>query len=145
MFWKNLVSESPNHAYFLGTVENQKGFWNSIMDFWNNPLYRMCLRHWPEATVNLVWKTHLEMRHFKMVYYVMPYFHFPELWIKLIYDKITQIYCIKNEFNLACLVQNIGKRTYQNSHFETSSFQTGIFKMGLQLPLSQITKGLSKS
>ena len=38
-------------------------------------------------------------------------------WIKLIYDKITLIYSIKNEFNPTSKVQNIGNGAFYNTQF----------------------------
>jgi len=51
-------------------------------------------------------------------YFVKSYFHFPELHtgrIKLIYDNITEIYRVKNEFNLTCEVQENGNGVLKNS------------------------------
>ena len=36
-------------------------------------------------------------------------------WIKLIYDKITYIYCVINEFNPIFEVQKIGNEAFQNA------------------------------
>ena len=38
-------------------------------------------------------------------------------WIKLIYDKITSIYCVENKFNPTFEVQNIEKELFQNTPF----------------------------
>ena len=38
-------------------------------------------------------------------------------WIKLIYDKITYIHCITNEFNPTFEVQNMGNKAFQNASF----------------------------
>ena len=38
-------------------------------------------------------------------------------WIKLIYDKITQIYNVKNQFNSNCEVKNIGNIPLKNEPF----------------------------
>ena len=49
-------------------------------------------------------------------------------WIKLIYDKITLIYSVKNEFNPTSEVQNIGNGAFQNAPFANIPFaneQTG--------------------
>ena len=45
-------------------------------------------------------------------------------WIKLIYDKITLIYSVKNEFNPTSEVQNI-----ENEVFENAPFANGFFQM----------------
>ena len=37
-------------------------------------------------------------------------------WIKLIYDKITEIHRVKNELNSTCKVQGYGEGILQNSH-----------------------------
>ena len=47
-------------------------------------------------------------------------------WIKLIYDKITLIYSVKNEFNPTSEVQNIGNGAFQNAPFANIPFANGI-------------------
>ena len=67
-------------------------------------------RHGPEATVTTGWKTAickwgvLKRDNLKCpVSYVLNF----RGWIKLIYDKITLIYCVKSVFNPTSEVQNI--------------------------------------
>ena len=43
-------------------------------------------------------------------------------WIKLIYDKSTLIYCVKDEFNLTSEVLNIENRVFQNAAFANARF-----------------------
>ena len=43
-------------------------------------------------------------------------------WIKLICDKTTLIYCIKNEFNPTSEVQNIENGMFQNAPFANGCF-----------------------
>ena len=45
--------------------------------------------------------------------------------IKLIYDKITLIYCVENEFNSTSEVQNIGNGVFQNAPFANGHFLNG--------------------
>ena len=51
-------------------------------------------------------------------------------WIKLIYDKITLIYSVKNEFNPTSEVQNIGNGAFQNAPFANAPFANGSFPNG---------------
>ena len=51
-------------------------------------------------------------------------------WIKLIYDKITLIYCVKNEFNPTSEVQNMGNGAFQNAPFANIPFANGSFPNG---------------
>ena len=51
-------------------------------------------------------------------------------WIKLIYDKITLIYCVKNEFNPTSEVQNMGNGAFQNAPFANILFANGSFPNG---------------
>ena len=48
-------------------------------------------------------------------------------WIKLIYDKITSMYIVKNKFNQTSEVQNIGNRAFQNAPFANIPFANGMF------------------
>ena len=61
-----------------------------------------------EATVTqrLVWKRGISKRGIlkSLVSHVLNF----KSWIKLIYDKITYIYCVINEFNPAFEIQNMG-------------------------------------
>ena len=50
--------------------------------------------------------------------------------IKLIYDKITLIYSVKNEFNPTSEVQNIGNVAFQNAPFANAPFANGSFPNG---------------
>ena len=63
----------------------------------------------PEATVTLVpvWKRGVSKRGIlkSLVSHVLNF----KSWIKLIYDKITYIYCVINEFNPTFEVQKMGK------------------------------------
>ena len=45
--------------------------------------------------------------------------------IKLIYDKITLIYSVKNGFNPTSEVQNIENGVFQNTPFANTHFQNG--------------------
>ena len=51
-------------------------------------------------------------------------------WIKLIYDKITSMYSVKNEFNQTSEVQNIGNGAFQNTPFVNIPFANGMFANG---------------
>ena len=51
-------------------------------------------------------------------------------WIKLIYDKITLIYCVENEFNPTSEVQNIENGVFQNAPFANAPFANGRFSNG---------------
>ena len=53
-------------------------------------------------------------------------------WIQLIYDKITLIYCVENEFHPTSEVQIIENGMFQNTPFQPFS------KRGLQLPLGLV-------
>ena len=48
-------------------------------------------------------------------------------WIKLIYDKITLIYSVKNAFNPTSEVQNIENRVFQNALFANAPFVNSHF------------------
>ena len=48
-------------------------------------------------------------------------------WIKLIYDKITSMHSVKNEFNQTSEVQNIGNGAFQNAPFANFPFANGMF------------------
>jgi len=48
-------------------------------------------------------------------------------WIKLIYDKITYIYCVLNEFNPTFDVQNMRNEAFQNALFGNASFPNEAF------------------
>ena len=50
--------------------------------------------------------------------------------IKLIHDKITLIYSVKNEFNPTSEVQNIGNGAFQNTPFANALFANGSFPNG---------------
>ena len=51
-------------------------------------------------------------------------------WIKLIYDKITLIYCVEIEFNPTSEVQNIENGVSQNASFVNAPFANGRFQNG---------------
>ena len=89
--------------------------------------------HSPEATVITVWKTPI----YKWgvckrgilkcsVSYVMSF----RGWIKLIYDKITLIYSVKNTFNPTSEAQNIENRVLQNAPFANAPFANSRFPNG---------------
>ena len=87
----------------------------------------------PQATVTTVWKTPVCKRgvgkrgNLKCpVSYVLNF----RGWIKLIYDKITLIYSVKNEFNPSSEVQNIGNRVFQNALFANAPFANASFPNG---------------
>ena len=46
-------------------------------------------------------------------------------WIKLIYDKITLIYCVENGFNPTSEAQNIENKVFQNAPFANAPFANG--------------------
>ena len=46
-------------------------------------------------------------------------------WIKLIYDKITLIYSVENEFNPTFEVQNIENGVFQNALLANARFPNG--------------------
>ena len=83
----------------------------------------------PQATVTTVWKTPVCKRGVLKcpVSYVLNF----RGWIKLIYDKITLIYSVKNAFNPTSEVQNIENGVFQNAPFSNAPFS----RQGLQLPL----------
>ena len=58
-------------------------------------------------------------------------------WIKLLYDKITLIYCVENEFNLTSEVQNIENRVFQNAPFANAPFANGSFPMVITVAYGQ--------
>ena len=68
--------------------------------------------HSPEATVTLVpiWKRDISKRGISksLVSHVLNF----KSWIKLIYDKITYIYGVINEFNPIFEVQNMGNEVF---------------------------------
>ena len=73
----------------------------------------------PEATVTAIWKTAVCKRGLSKrgilkcsVSYVLNF----RGWIELIYDKITLIYSVKNEFNPTSEIQNIGNGAFQNAN-----------------------------
>ena len=51
-------------------------------------------------------------------------------WIKLIYDKSTLIYGVKNAFNPTSEVQNIENGVFQNALFASTPFANGSFPNG---------------
>ena len=61
-----------------------------------------------------------------------PHFLYYELQrlIKLIYDKITLIYSVKNEYNPTSEVQNIGNGAFQIAPFPNAPFANGSFPNG---------------
>ena len=82
----------------------------------------------PQVTVTSVWKTSVckwgvcKRGVLKCaVSYVLNF----RGWIKLIYDKITLIYSVKNAFNPASEVQNIENGVFQNAPFANGSFLNG--------------------
>ena len=87
----------------------------------------------PEATLPPIWKTAIcKLGVSKRgilkcpVSYVLNF----RGWIKLIYDKITSMYSVKNEFNQTSEVQNIGNRAFQNALFANIPFANGMFANG---------------
>ena len=82
-------------------------------------------RQGPEATVthSLVWKWGVYKRGIlkSLISHVLIF----KSWIKLIYDKITYIYCIINEFNPTFEVQNMENEAFQNASFWNALFQMG--------------------
>ena len=46
-------------------------------------------------------------------------------WFKPIYDKITYIFCVINEFNPTFEVQNMGDEAFQNASFLNALFPKG--------------------
>ena len=87
----------------------------------------------PQATVTTVWKTPICKRDVcKRGVLKCPVSHVLNFrgWIKLIYDKITLIYCVKNEFNPPSEVQNMGNGAFQNAPFANIPFANGSFPNG---------------
>ena len=87
----------------------------------------------PQATVTTVWKTPVckwgvcKRGILKCpVSYVLNF----RGWIKLIYDKITLIYSVKNAFNPTSEVQNIENGVFQNAPFASAPFANGSFPNG---------------
>ena len=87
----------------------------------------------PQATVTTVWKTPVckrgvgERGNLKCpISYVLSITG----WIKLIYDKITLIYSVKNAFNPTSEVQNIENGVFQNAPFASALFANGSFPYG---------------
>ena len=87
----------------------------------------------PEATVTTVWKMAVckqcILKWGVLKYPVSHVLNFRG-WIELIYDKITLIYGVKNEFNQTSEVQNIGNRAFQNVPFANAPFANGSFPNG---------------
>ena len=86
--------------------------------------YSLC----PEATVTTVWKTAICKQGVSKrgilkcpVSYVLNF----RGWIKLIYDKITLIYSVKNEFNPTSEDLNIRNGAFQNAPFANGRFPNG--------------------
>ena len=84
----------------------------------------------PEATVTTVWKMAVCKRGVSErgilkcpISYVLKF----RGWIKLIYDKITLIYSVKNAFNPTSEVQNIENGVFQNAPFANAPFANGRF------------------
>ena len=82
----------------------------------------------PEATVTTIWKTAICKRDLSkwgiLKCFISHVLNFRG-WIKLIYDKITLTYSVKNEFNPTSEVQNIGNGAFQNAPFANGSFPNG--------------------
>ena len=109
--------------------------------FWVNmklvaPLLRTCkkmdsnnicilMRRSPKATVTLVpvWKRGVSKQGI-LKSLVSDILNFKSR-IKLIYDKITCIYCVINEFNPTYEVQKMGNEVFQNALFINASFPNG--------------------
>ena len=90
-------------------------------------------RYSPQATVTTVWKTPICKQGVCKrgiskcpVSYVLNF----RGWIKLIYDKITLIYSVKNAFNPTSEVQNIENGVFQNAPFASAPFANGSFPNG---------------
>ena len=82
----------------------------------------------PQATVTTVWKTPVcEQGICKRVTLKCPVSYVLNFrgWIKLIYDKITLIYSVKNAFNPTSEVQNIENGVFQNTPFANGHFPKG--------------------
>ena len=92
----------------------------------------------PQATVTTVWKTPVCKRGILKcpVSYVLNF----RGCIKLIYDKITLIYSVKNAFNPTSEVKNIENGVFQNAPFGSVCKQP-FAKRGLQLPLGRRLHG----
>ena len=75
---------------------------------------------------------HLQMEHLQRGILKHPIFNVLNFrgWIKLIYDKITLIYCVQNEFNPTSEVQNIENGVFQNAPFANAPFANGRFPNG---------------
>ena len=93
----------------------------------------MICHHCSKATATTVWKTPVCKRDVCKrgvlkcpVSYVLNF----RGWIKLIYDKITLIHSVKNEFNPTSKVQNIGNRAFQNAPFANIPFANRSFLNG---------------
>ena len=69
----------------------------------------------------------METGHLKHILFNVLYF---SGWIKLIYDKITLVYCVENEFNLTSEVQNIENGLFQNAPFANAPFANSHFPNG---------------
>ena len=82
----------------------------------------------PQATVTTVWKTPVcKWGILKCpISYVLNF----RGWIKLIYDKITLIYSVKNVFNPTSEVQNLENGVFQNVPFTNAPFPNGHFPNG---------------
>ena len=82
----------------------------------------------PKATVTTVWKTPLCKRGVLKcpVSYVLNF----RGWIKLIQDKITLIYSVKNAFNPTSEVQNIENGVFQNAPFANGRYPNESFRNG---------------
>ena len=78
----------------------------------NSELDYSLARHCSEATVILVPVSKRGILK-NLVSHVLNF----KSWIKLIYDKITFIYCVINEFNPIFEVQKIGNKAFQNASF----------------------------
>ena len=78
-----------------------------------------------KATATTVWKTPVCKRDVcKRGVLKCPVSHVLNFrgWIKLIYDKITSMYSVKNEFNQTSEVQNIGNGAFQNAPFANGDY-----------------------
>ena len=76
---------------------------------------------------------HLQMGHFEMGHILKcPVSHVLNFrgWIKLIYDKITLIYCVENEVDPTSEVQNIENGVLQNAPFANAPSANGRFPNG---------------
>ena len=79
----------------------------------------------PEATVTqrLIWKRGVPKRGIlkSLESHVLNF----KSWIKFIYDNISYIYCVINEFDLTFEVQKMGNEAFQNASFGNASFPNG--------------------